>query len=130
MFDSLDKSNQDAPDYSDLFRATKDLSSELAKLAAMSTDLAAASATVEFDADRRKNALSKAVLQAFKEGAKGVADAEHRARASTAYEETMKRLLVDYGRAEFVRAEAKLCIIKIESLRSIIAVHRQIAGIQ
>jgi len=124
------KAVQDTPDYTDLFRATKELSSELSKLAAMSKDVAAARTIKEFDSDRRKNALSKAVLEAFKAGADSVGKAEHMARASDKYELTMKDLIANYARSENVLAEFAVSMAKIESLRSIIAVHRQIAGIQ
>lgn len=120
----------DAPDYSDLFRATKELASELFKLSAMSKDVAAARTVKEFSSDRKKNALSKAVLQAFKEGSKSSAEAEHKAYASISYETSMKRITEDFEKAESTLADFTVCMAKIESLRSIIAVHRQIAGIQ
>lgn len=120
----------DAPDYSDLFRATKELASELSKLSAMAKAVAAARTVKEFSGDRKKNALSKAVLQAFKEGSKSSAEAEHKAYASASYETAMKRLTDDFENAEVVISEFNVCMAKIESLRSIIAVHRQIAGIQ
>lgn len=120
----------EAPDYSDLFRATKDLSTELSKLSAMSKDVAAARTIREFCSDRKKNALSKAVLAAFKEGSKSSAEAEHKAYASSGYEAQMKLITQQYEEAEVVVSEWLVCTMKIESLRSIIAVHRQMAGIQ
>jgi len=128
---SLSSQNQDtSPDYTDLFRATKELSSELSKLSAMSKDVAAARTVKEFNSDRKKNALSKAVVEAFKNKAKSAAEAEHIAMASEKYELTMKDLTNSYAKAEFVLTDFTVCMAKIESLRSIIAVHRQIAGIQ
>lgn len=120
----------DIPDFSDLFRATKELASELSKLSAMSKDVAAARTVKEFSSDRKKNALSKAVLQAFKEGSKSSAEAEHKAFASAQFETAMSALTKQYTEAEQAIAEWTVCSMKIESLRSIIAVHRQIAGIQ
>lgn len=120
----------DTPDWSDLFRTTKELSSELVKLSAMAKAVAAAKTVKEFSGDRKKNALSKAVLAAFKEGSKSSAEAEHKAYASASYEAAMKRLTADYEKSELVLSELNVCMAKIESLRSIIAVHRQIAGIQ
>ena len=124
------KATQDAPDYTDLFRATKELSSELSKLSAMSKDVAAAQTAMEFSSDRRKNALARSVMDALKSGSDSTAKAEHAARASATYEVTMKQLAKDYAQAELVLTEFKTSILKVESLRSIIAVHRQIAGIQ
>lgn len=123
-------SSDTTPDYSDLFRATKELALELDKLSAMGKPVAAARTIKEFDSDRRKNALSKAVLKAFKGGADSTGKAEHIARASEEYESTMKKLSGDYQNAEEKLSEWSVCMAKIESLRSIIAVHRQIAGIQ
>lgn len=124
------KAVQNSPDYTDLFRATKELASELSKVAAMSKDVAAARTVKEFDTDRRKNALSKSVLDAFKSGSDSTGKAEHVARASLKYEETMKKLAEDYSKAEQTLTDFTVSMAKIESLRSIIAVHRQIAGIQ
>jgi len=121
---------QTAPDWSDLFRATKELASELEKLAGMSASVAAARTVKEFNSDRKKNALSKAVVEAFKNKAKSTSEAEHMALASEKYELTMKDLTTSYAKAEHVLTDFTVCMAKIESLRSIIAVHRQIAGIQ
>jgi len=124
------KAIQEITDYADLFRATRELSFELSKLSAASKDVAAARTVKEFDSDRRKNALSKSVLEAFKSGADSTGKAEHMARASEKYEFTMKELASSYTKAEQVLTEFSVSMAKIESLRSIIAVHRQIAGIQ
>lgn len=108
-------------DFEELSKATRELEKLSIQLAAMVPAVADARTVLEYDSERRKSALSRAVLAAFKAGAKSTSHAEHAARASGPFEADMKELASDYTKAERVKTEFEVLRIKVDSLRTLVS---------
>ena len=96
------------------------------KLQGMKDELADARMVLEYDGERKKAAISRAVLAAFKAGADSTARAEHEARSSAKYEEDMRALANAYAKAERVRIEYETTRIRLEVLRSMLSTQRSL----
>lgn len=116
----------DAVDYNDLQRATTELSRLTVKLAGMSGLVADARTVKEFQGERQKASLSRAVLRAFKNGCDSTSKAEHQARGDETYAAEMKTLREHYANAENALTEFQIIQIQIDSLRTLVAAQRAI----
>jgi hypothetical protein len=108
-------------DFEELSKATRELEKLSIQLAAMVPSVADARTVLEYDSERRKAALSRAVLTAFKAGATSTSHAEHEARASAKYEDDMRGLATDYTKAERTKTEFEVIRIKVDSLRTLVS---------
>ena len=114
---SSDKTAQ-VPDWSDLANNMREAERLSIKLTSMVESMADARMVIEFDTERRKSALSRAVIAAFKSGADSTSRAEHEARSSVQFEEDMRTLAKHYAAAERVRLDYETTRIRLEVLRS------------
>lgn len=114
------------PDITDLANTTREADRLSAKLLMMHDDLSDARMVVEYDSERRRSALSRAVLAAFKAGADSTARAEHEARSSAKYEEDMRALANAYAKAERVRIEYETTRIRLDVLRTMISTQKSL----
>lgn len=114
------------PDWTDLTCASRELERCVRELCGMTDAVANARQIKEYDSDRRKRALSVAMASIADPASN--ADAEHRARASVGYSDAMKRLAHEYTAAERVLLAYEAAKIKSEALRTIISLHKHIAG--
>lgn len=115
-----------APDITDLANTTREADRLSNKLILMRDELADARMVVEYDGERRKAALSRAVLAAFKAGADSTARAEHEARSSAKFEEDMRNLSNAYAKAEAVRIDYETTGKRLEVLRSMLSTQRSL----
>jgi len=114
------------PDITDLANTTREADRLSEKLQGMKDELADARMVLEYDGERKKAAISRAVLAAFKAGADSTARAEHEARSSAKYEEDMRALANAYAKAERVRIEYETTRIRLEVLRSMLSTQRSL----
>lgn len=123
---SQSKGAQPPPDASfcDLYNATKEADRLSNNLMGMVDELADARMIIEYDGERRKAALSRAVLIAFKGGADSSARAEHEARASVRFEEDLRELSKAYAQADKSRLIFENTKIRLDVLRTIISAEK------
>lgn len=114
-------------DYSSIEELSKRLVESANAIGEMYERVAKARQAKEYDSDRKKRALSLGVHDHIKEGMSAAA-AEHAARASDSYGELMKQIGKDLLTAELTIAEYEATKIKWETARSILSVHKHIAG--
>jgi hypothetical protein len=118
------------PDILDLAQSTRELDRLSIRLCGMVADVGDAKMVSEYDAERRKAALSRAVMKAFKEGADSTAKAEHMARTSPAYEADLRTLANNLANAEKVRTDYETLKIRIDALRSRISATKSAIHVQ
>ncbi len=82
----------------------------------------------EYDADRRKQALSRAMRAALK-GGDAVSKAEAEARASEGYAAELAQLSIEHKMAEQTVTEFNVLKLKWETARSLLAMQREAAKI-
>lgn len=119
-----------APDISDLYRLNKEVDRLNEKLSNMKDEVADARTVIEYNSERRKNALSRAVLVAFKNKASSAAEAEHQARASEKYELELKELANAHALAEQVRVDFETTKIRVEVLRTKLSNERSLLNLR
>lgn len=110
-------------DITNVSELAHDLEHQADHLQKMVEHIAKARQVKEWDSERRKACLSKAVAIALPES-KGVAAAEHVARASAGYVEAMRLLQRDLYEAEKVLLDYETTKIKWETARSLLSVHK------
>ena len=115
---------QEAADFGDMGRSQQELEKLTSRLHALIGPTADARTIHEFQGERQKAALAKAVLAAFKDGAKSVSAAEYAAMASAGYELAIAALERDFAGAERVRLEYETTKIKIDALRTLISAQK------
>lgn len=113
-------------DVNDIAAIQQQLEASRDELAGMVDAVAKAKQIKEWDAERRRAALSKQVAPLL--ATMGVAAAEHSARASAGYVEAMRILQLDLYTAEKALAQYESAKCKWESARSILSMQRAIAG--
>ena len=112
-------------DYSDTLALQKRFMEAQKKCQDLKASYAMARTVKSYDSDRRKKLLSDCVVQAFKDGAESSSEAEHRARASTAYTIGLIKL-----QGELKAAEEIICAVEVEdkaweTCRSLLAMQRE-----
>ena len=125
LFDLMDE-----PDILDLAQATRELDRLSVQLCGMVEEYGEAKLIIEYDSERRKSALSRAVMKAFKDGADSTTKAEHMARCSVSFEEDMKTLGRHLAHAEKVRFKFDSSKIRVEALRSRISATKSAIQVQ
>ncbi len=113
-------------DSDDVERIISQLESSRDELAGMVEAVGHAKQIKEWDAERRRAALSKQVAPLL--ASMGVSAAEHSARASAEYVNAMRLLQVDLFTAEKTLAKYEAIKCKWESARSILSMQRALAG--
>lgn len=108
-------------DYSDLNRATHELQTLVDQMFDMTDEVADARTAIEYDSERKKNALAVATIRAFKDGSKSATHAEVMARASDAYQMEIAEIKRDYATADRVRLKYMALNVKIDALRTLIS---------
>lgn len=108
----------------DLANATREADRLSNELIRMTDELADARMVVEYDGERKRTALSRAVLAAFKAGADSTSRAEHEARASASYEQSVHDLAKNLAMAERTRIKYETIKIRLDVLRGMIASQR------
>ena len=97
-------------------------------VAALSRKVGQAKQIIEFDCDRRKRALAKA-MQPFLDAGDGLGVAEAKGRASFNYQEEMKELGQQLNDAETVKAQWEAAKIEWESCRSLLSLEKELVGL-
>lgn len=118
----LPQSKPEAADWTDLFRATKELHSELTILNGIVDEVAKARVIKETDSDRRKQALARGIVRA---GVESVAKGEVAARTDQKYLDDLKTLDGDLLIAERTMAKWIITQAKIDSLRTLISAQKE-----
>ena len=118
------------PDVGDLYRLNKEVDRLNEKLSQMKDEVADARTVIEYDSERRKNALSRCVLAAFKAGADSTSRAEHEARASSEYELAIKELANAHTLAEQTLREFEVIKIRVEVLRTKLSNERSLLNLR
>lgn len=116
-----------AADYSDVQRLGEELLSLADKVSQMTPELSKAQMVRDFCSDRRKRALSKAVLPFISQG-ESAASAEHKARALPSYGEELKALGDDLRSAEEVIARHAALKVRWESVRSLLSIQKALTA--
>lgn len=116
-----------AADYSTIEAISARLIEASDALGNMTERVAKARQIRDYDSDRRKRALSCAVVD-FLKGGESAAAAEHKARASESYGEMMKARAKDLATAEIVIAEWDAEKIKWETARSLLSVQKSLVA--
>jgi hypothetical protein len=116
-------------DYSTIEAISKRLVEACDVLAGLVQSVASARQAREYHGDRTKKALSTAVrdVVALKPEI-SMSQAEHLARSSKGYEETMKKIGADLLVAEQTIAEWEVAKCRFEAARSLLSVQKTIAG--
>lgn len=79
----------------------------------------------DYDGERRKAILSRAVADFLKEG-ESAAAAEHKARASSSYADCMKLVRKELESTESVVAEWEAAKLRFEAARSLLSIQKQL----
>lgn len=118
---------QTSADYSTIEAISERLIEASDALGMMADRVAKARQIRDYDNDRRKRALSCAVADFLKSGESATA-AEHKARASESYAETMKARGTEFAAAEAVIAEWDAAKIRWETARSLLSVQKSLVA--
>lgn len=122
--------NQFLADNTDLQFTLEKLDEVQEQLARDLVQYADACAAIEFSRDRSKSALGEAVREAMKDDINcSVSSAEHTARASAWYKSRMKELQQHYQTAEIAKTGFELLRLRLDILRSKLAVIRTQIGL-
>jgi hypothetical protein len=122
------KQPSNAPDFSDCAKLVESLMLQADVIRGMAPAVAKARTCLNYSGDRLKRALASACADARSAGATSAADAEQRARASTAYRDTLDTLAAADHEAEAVVAEWEAAKIKWESLRTAVSLQKAITS--
>jgi|SRR4026207_9408 len=115
-------------DYTDTASVERRMITASEELSEMALALALARQVREYDSDRRKTALSKAVVPFLTQG-ESAAAAEHKARASAHYGQAMAILAEQSKSAEEVIAKYEAAKIKFECGRSLLSMQKTMAAL-
>lgn len=114
----------DVADWSDVAELQKRMADTVAAMALMASDVGAARHVSNYDSDRRKRALARAMSAALA-GGESAAKAEAEARASENYGKELAQLGREDMAAEQVIAEWDALKIVWESCRSLLSMQRE-----
>lgn len=114
-------------DYSTIEQISERLVESSTAISMMADRVAKARHIKEYDSDRRKRALSCAVVDFLTAGDSATA-AEHKARASASYAESMKAHGQALEAAEAVITEWEAAKIKWETARSLLSVQKSLVA--
>lgn len=118
-----------ASDFTDINQLSESLMESSNLLQSMAQGVAKARQIREYDADRRKRALSLAVRDALNAAPDMSATAaEHKGRASEGYASTMQQLSAELRSAEQALTEWEAAKIRFESLRSLLSIQKQLVS--
>lgn len=120
----------DSPDILDLYQSTREMDRLSLQLCGLVDEYGDAKMVIAFDSERRKSALSRAVMKAFKNGADSTSQAEHMARCSAEFEDDMRTLAKNLAHAEKVRENQEVIKIRIDTLRSRISATKSAIQVQ
>lgn len=120
---TTNRSPSSQADYGTVRQAELQLQKAAKALEAMADQVAAAKQIKEYDSDRRKRILSICV-SSFLELGESATAAEHKARASKAYEEAFAKLVVEYRSALEVIERYEAQRILWESSRSLLSMEK------
>ena len=112
-------------DYSDIAAISQKMVEASEAIAALVERTAAARQVREYDSERRRGALSRAVVPFLDQGESATA-AEHKARASTGYSAAMRLLGCQLQVAEEVMAEYDSHKIRFECARSLLSIQKSL----
>lgn len=116
-----------AADYSDVQRLGEELFAIAGRLSELAPELSKAKTVREYDSDRRKRALSKAMLTFLSNG-ESAAAAEHKARNLPSYWDEIRNLKNEYEKAEEIIARYEAQRVKWESVRSLLSIQKSLAN--
>lgn len=105
-------------DWTDLYRATKDLNAELTILNGMVGEVAKARVIKETDSDRRKQALARGIVRS---GLDSVAKGEVAARTDQKYLDDIQAINDDLLMAEQASAKWVVSQARVDALRTLIS---------
>lgn len=116
-----------AADYSDVQRLGEELLNLADRISDMTPEISKAQMVRDFNRDRRKRALAKAVMPFLSQG-ESAASAEHKARALPCYGQELQALGDDLRSAEEVIARHAALKVRWESVRSLLSIQKSLAS--
>lgn len=118
------KTPSDLADWSDVEALQKRMARQAEEMALLAPDVGRAKHILEYDSDRRKQALSRA-MKAPLAGGESAAKAEAEARASETYAKELSQLSVEHKMAEEILMAWEASKIAWETCRSLMAMQRE-----
>lgn len=114
----------DVADWSEVAGLQKRMVLALARMKAMAADIGAAKVVIEYDGDRRKRALARAMAAPLA-GDASAAKAEAEARASESYSKELSQLSKELTAAMQLLSEYETTRLQWETARSLLSLQRE-----
>lgn len=114
----------DVADWSDVAELQRCMAGSVERLAALASDVGAAKHVLEYDSDRRKRALARAMAAALL-GGDSAAKAEAEGRASPGYDKEFAQLGKEHQAAEQIQTEWEVERLRWDTARSLLAMQRE-----
>lgn len=114
-------------DWSDTAELQKRMAAAVEEMERLSPEAGMAKHILEYDGDRRKQALARSMRAALA-GGESAAKAEAEARASEGYAKELSQLGVEHKMAEQTLKSWEVLKIQWETCRSLLAMQRQLTG--
>ncbi len=124
----LNKSPGSIADWSDTAALQQRMIESVQEMERIAPEVGMAKHVLEYDSDRRKQALARAMRAALA-GGESAAKAEAEARASDGYAKELSQLGVEQKMAEQTLKEWEVLKIKWETARSLLSMQREMAKI-
>lgn len=115
-------------DWSDCAAIQKRMVEAVQEMERLSPETGMAKHVIEYDSDRRKQALARAMRAALA-GGESAAKAEAEARASASYEKELSQLGVEHKMAEQTLKDWEVLKLKWETCRSLLSMQKELAKI-
>jgi hypothetical protein len=115
-------------DHEQLRQRQERLEAACQAVAALSRKVGQAKQVIEYDGDRRKRALAKAMVPYLDEG-RGLGVAEAKGRSSFNYSEELKELADQLRDSEAVKAQWEAAKVEWESCRSLLSLEKELVGL-
>lgn len=122
--DIIPQSPADVADWSDIASLQKRMSESVTALAGLAGDVGLAKHVIEYDSDRRKRALARAMAAPLA-GDSSVSKAEAEARASESYSKEMMQLGKEHAAAAQTIQEWDAIKLVWETCRSLISMQKE-----
>lgn len=122
--DIIPQGPSDVADWSDMAALQKRMANSVTALAGMASDVGMAKHILEYDSDRRKRALARAMAAPLA-GDSSVSKAEAEARASESYAKELMQLGKEHAVASQTIQEWDALKLIWETCRSLISMHKE-----
>jgi len=122
------KSPATVADWSDTYALQQRMVEAVNEMDKLAMDVGMAKHVIEYDSDRRKQALARA-MRAARAGGESAAKAEAEARASDGYAKELSQLGVEQKMAEQTLKEWEVLKLKWSTAQSLLAMQREMSKI-